>query len=554
MQVLVLFEKQEAIDCISFFLGNHFGIEVHAAASLSQAISILSNEELKIEIVVGDLNDFSKQLISHALFIKMNICFLCNVPVPAPKSVLNHVSVRILICRNVLIIPALKSLVEEAFKKAEKVISLEEPFLCELKSNLLLLASPLKDNLYVKLSDDKYVRIMKKDDYFTAADLNSYVEKKKIEHFYIKRKSCLDFAIKILEKILPDPTVAMEKGTDQLLEWGSSPTKQQKKSSPEQVEVIDLKKRSETSTEPKNSPKNLRTPDETVEKNKANMLQERTNENTARKIEADRIATARDTQRKLDEANKIKEDEKIRLLLTKQLENELGPDLELIQEASRRFGFNKAVQDVTKKNVMMTVKTIKSTPKLSLLLAKFRREKEKYVTNHSFLLAYIGCALAVQMEWTSESTYQKIIFASFLHDIMLTNHVLATIQSSKELKDKEAQFSKEELEAYRDHPMVSAAIARHFTEIPPDVDVIIAQHHERPDGSGFPKNITHSRISPLSALFIVAHDLVSFMFERNSQDLVLDRETIDRFLVQNHKYLKFSAFKKVLEVLPKLMP
>ncbi len=45
-------------------------------------------------------------------------------------------------------------------------------------------------------------------------------------------------------------------------------------------------------------------------------------------------------------------------------------------------------------------------------------------------------------------------------------------------------------------------------ELPPDTDLIILQHHERPDGSGFPRGLTHTRIGTLASLFILAEDLV----------------------------------------------
>ena len=53
--------------------------------------------------------------------------------------------------------------------------------------------------------------------------------------------------------------------------------------------------------------------------------------------------------------------------------------------------------------------------------------------------------------------------------------------------------------------------AKQFREIPPDVDQIIVEHHERPDGTGFPRGLFHSKVSPLSALFIIAHDILHYL-------------------------------------------
>jgi hypothetical protein len=46
--------------------------------------------------------------------------------------------------------------------------------------------------------------------------------------------------------------------------------------------------------------------------------------------------------------------------------------------------------------------------------------------------------------------------------------------------------------------------------IPLDVDIIIHQHHERPDGKGFPAKLNYMKINPLSAVFILAHEIMNF--------------------------------------------
>src|SRR6185312_15892576 len=101
---------------------------------------------------------------------------------------------------------------------------------------------------------------------------------------------------------------------------------------------------------------------------------------------------------------------------------------------------------------------------------------------------YIACAIATQMDWASDSTFQKLTLAAFLHDITLSNHELAQCDTVQEAIDKKT-FTEAEIAGFRVHPAKGAEIARQFQEVPPDVDVIILQHHERPDGSGFPRGI-----------------------------------------------------------------
>ena len=168
------------------------------------------------------------------------------------------------------------------------------------------------------------------------------------------------------------------------------------------------------------------------------------------------------------------------------------------------------------------------------------------------LLAYLGCALASQMEWSSDTTYQKITLAAFLHDVSLKNQDLAQIQSLGELAQKSKFFTKEEQKEFRNHPIAACDISKTFDEVPPDVDSIIIQHHERPDGSGFPRGITHSRIGPLSAVFIVAHDLVRYLLENSSTDLTTNNKALDSFVKLHQKSYQQGNFKKIIAAVTKL--
>ena len=67
------------------------------------------------------------------------------------------------------------------------------------------------------------------------------------------------------------------------------------------------------------------------------------------------------------------------------------------------------------------------------------------------------------------------------------NQQLAKIGTLQELRKREGEFTEKEVKSYKTHPAVAAEIAKGIDEVPPDVDTIIMQHHERPDGKGFPE-------------------------------------------------------------------
>ena len=310
-----------------------------------------------------------------------------------------------------------------------------------IRTKLLLQVCPLKGDIYIRLSEKKFVKLFQVGDTFDLADMEKYTVKKGVEYLYIRKEQCLEFANKYigeLQKIMRGPL--------------------------QQDDVVQLN----TSVH------------------------------------------------------------------------------ETVQELNRQMGFNREVQEITRTQVSMTVKAMGSNPNLAQILAKMERSKDKYISAHSTVCAFISCAIAGQLKWGSETTFFKLGLASFLHDMTLENNILAEMSSIAEIEEKRDIFSEAEIQIYKNHPIDAAELAKKMSEVPPDVDTIIVQHHERPDGTGFPRKLTYSYISPLSTVFIVAHDLTHYAL-RNQ-----DHFSIDLFLDTVREKYRSSQFKKVLACLETL--
>src|SRR5690606_8713205 len=120
---------------------------------------------------------------------------------------------------------------------------------------------------------------------------------------------------------------------------------------------------------------------------------------------------------------------------------------------------------------------------------------------------FIGIAISSKLEWKTDHTNRKLILAALFHDITIKNQEIAKIPSLEVLKSSEfvISFSEEDRKNYEAHPIEAANLVKEFAEIPPDVDRVILEHHELPDGTGFPRRLNHQRINPLSAVFILSH-------------------------------------------------
>ena len=184
---------------------------------------------------------------------------------------------------------------------------------------------------------------------------------------------------------------------------------------------------------------------------------------------------------------------------------------ELISSAIPELGFTPELQAATKASIDLAVKAITRDPRLADLIRSLTAMETPYRSWHSVSLCYISCRLSSLMTWDSANTHYKLALAAFLHDITVKTDSLERVSTREELAAVDG--TEEEKAAFREHPHEAASLARQMRDFPGDVDHIIAQHHELPNGKGFPLGINHTKISPLAALFIVAHAITEELYD-----------------------------------------
>lgn len=218
----------------------------------------------------------------------------------------------------------------------------------------------------------------------------------------------------------------------------------------------------------------------------------------------------------------------------------------LIQDLSQRLGFTQEVQDLVRQNIELTMKLIGDSPRLTKVLSVDTLRTKNYISSHSILLANISCSVAAQMGWPSNTTFQKLVLAALFHDSILLDPELAKISTKQDLEDKRATLSEEQLQMVKSHPLRCAELVKTINEIPGDVSSIVAQHHERPDGSGFPKGLRGHQLAPLAAVFIVGHDLLD--------SLAKDRQNFSmaNFLNKHEAEYQIGTFRKIWKCLKPL--
>lgn len=440
MKALLVSESEPIKELLSFQITSKFPITIKESNSPKAAVEFLKKEA--VDLLIAPFTGLNSVLVSHLKERKepLPVIFFYDSAIVKPeKNDLGGIVVVGLV-DNINLSDGVVAALKEYLSRIPAKDTDENLEYCPIRTNLLIRATPLKSDIYIRLSKAKFVKLFETGDEFTASDLQKYYDNKKVEYLYLKRTETAEF----IEKF---------------------------------------------------------------------------------RRELDLLLAKKD----------LTEDEGMKAVEMSQ---------EAVHELVHRIGFQAEVQEVAKKNVQLMLKMIGNQPKLSNLLQRVLKEGN-YLSQHSTLLAHIACCVAKEMEWGSEATFNKLVLASFMHDISLTDAELAKVNSLKELEGKKSSFNEQSVKEYPQHPLKSAEVVRSFQEIPADVDLIVLHHHEKPSGSGFPRGLSHNFIAPLASVFIVSHDLTQeILFNQNFN--------LQHFVEEKKAVYNQGNFKKVMQALEKI--
>jgi hypothetical protein len=193
----------------------------------------------------------------------------------------------------------------------------------------------------------------------------------------------------------------------------------------------------------------------------------------------------------------------------------------LVHDVGDQIGITKEIQQVTKKQVQTTISSIRHDWRVSTFLKELTREGG-YLAWHSLSLSYMSCLVLNKTQWQGEQNMIKFGYAALIHDITLRNQELAELTNMKEFEERKDEFTPDDQKSMLYHTIRAAERVKSFDAIPPDVDTIVLQHHERPDGSGFPRKLKYPQITPLASVFVVAHEYLTYNLRQGREAPVSD--------------------------------
>jgi PAS domain S-box-containing protein/putative nucleotidyltransferase with HDIG domain len=148
----------------------------------------------------------------------------------------------------------------------------------------------------------------------------------------------------------------------------------------------------------------------------------------------------------------------------------------------------KRTSDLVKANEAMKENTDKIQRALEgtiHALALTVEKRDPYTAGHQQRVAHLACAIASEMGFPEEKI-MGIRMVGFIHD-------LGKIYVPAEILSKPGQLNEVEFRMIRSHAKVGYDILKKV-EFPWPIAQVIAQHHERMDGSGYPSGLSGENI------------------------------------------------------------
>lgn len=433
---------------LKFVLESMLHTEVTELESEEKALSFLKNLDQVPSMIVYDytpnaylLEDFIAYLKDHSRQVK--IVILVDKVREEGKELLKDQHQMQLLDESSL--PG--GLIEEAKQLFKGTPYVNEELYCRIHVDFLAILDGINKNLYIKLGQDKFIKLFNEDDTTNQLDIQKY-KSKGIHYLYLKRETT-DWVISQIQN---------------------------------QIDIF-LKA------------------------------------NNFRFV----LRGANDTPEKRFEQKILRIDDEVHV--------------------------DKDFKETIDKAVERIRSIVEKEARVENFLKILREQKDHlaFFTQKMNLTCLIACTLAKELEWISKTTMDKLVYASVLCDITLAvRPELLKLRNLQEFEKIKHTLTEEDQKIYLSHPKDSAyLIKRYFTSAPPDTDSLAYQQHEMPDGSGFPQGLRAEKISPLTALFIVATDFSYYYL----QD---DEPTIDDFILKCHSRYDYVNFRKIIKAFERI--
>jgi HD-GYP domain-containing protein (c-di-GMP phosphodiesterase class II) len=183
----------------------------------------------------------------------------------------------------------------------------------------------------------------------------------------------------------------------------------------------------------------------------------------------------------------------------------MGESYDIATKEILSLGFNSETIQLTDSIISNMIRNFEKSPEMSNLLHKVINSKTGILYQRCHMTSVVATEMIKNLKINEHNTIEKVAFASFFHDIILTDKPeLSKINSFEELE--KSQLSESDWDLVFNHAHEASLLIKTYPDAPLGADEIIRHHHGAFNGKGFSNAI--DRLPDLSKIFIIAHHFV----------------------------------------------
>ncbi len=164
---------------------------------------------------------------------------------------------------------------------------------------------------------------------------------------------------------------------------------------------------------------------------------------------------------------------------------------------------------------------------------------DNYIIGHQVDVCILAIQMGIELGYGDEKLLE-LGCGALIFDIGMLK-VLDIVKQQKKLGENE-------LDEVRRHPEYGAAILKQLTDMPQSVIDIALQHHERPDGKGYPRGLKGREISEFSKIISIADVYIALTHSRPERRRLSPHDAIKE-LLQNARYFSPTVLRSLLSVI-----
>lgn len=216
----------------------------------------------------------------------------------------------------------------------------------------------------------------------------------------------------------------------------------------------------------------------------------------------------------------------------------LDNTVKIVKEVIKQLGVTSETVQLLKTVNDRAMSVMHEAPTLYAFIQRFKKScSEQFM--QSMLTSFIMAMMIDKFPWRSDQVKEKGAMASLLCDMMLEKDDFDLIRqwekegSTIELPDR-----------IKRHPMETCDKLRPKRLIASETITIIEQHHELPNGKGFPMGPNAPKFNQLAAIFIVSQNFIEQLYQEN-----FDFEKRFEIITRIKARLDSRSFDKAIDAL-----